>query len=878
MASFHTKDVEEVIKELDTNIRGLSSSEVEKRIQKYGYNELEEKKGKTFFQMFISQFKDFMIIILLIAVAISLLVGEVIDAAIILAIVVLNALLGSIQENRANEALKALKKLSTPHAKVLRDGEVKVVSSKEIVPGDIVLLEAGDFVPAEGRLIEAAALKVNESSLTGESVPVEKQIDPLDSENVSLGDRINMVFAGTTVVYGRGKMVVTGTGMNTEMGKIASMMGEEEETIPLQERLNKLGKTLGIAALFICALIFLIGYLRGTPILEMFLTSISLAVAAIPEGLPAIVTITLAIGVQRLAKRNAIIRKLPAVETLGSANVICTDKTGTLTLNQMTVTHVYIDNNIKRFKDINDDNRIFKLIATSALCTDARISEEGKKIGDPTEVALVAALKKLGKEKVELENKYRRIDELPFDSDRKLMTTVHKYEDKFISITKGAPEYLISRCSHIDDNGKIRPIKQEDLQNIDKANEDLARNGMRILAVTYKFLQDDNFDREELEKNLVFLGLIGMIDPPRPEAKEAIRKCDLAGITTVMITGDHKLTAEAIAKSLGILHEGEKVITGEELDKMDFDELVKNIKKIRVYARVAPEHKVMIVKAWQKNGAIVAMTGDGVNDAPALSQADIGVAMGITGTEVAKEAADMVLTDDNFATIVSAVEEGRTIYSNIRKSVRYLLSCNIAEILTVFIATLMGLGQPLLAIHLLWINLVTDSLPALALGMEPPTKDVMIAKPRRRDESIFADGLGIQVLIEGIIMSLLSITAFMIGRTHSLETAETMTFMTLVFSQLFHALNARSNKESLFKINFFSNKFLIGSIGIGILLQLTLDTPFLSKIFEISVLNMNQWLWVLALSFVFVILVEIEKIFLRLFHKKPDKEFITQQL
>ncbi|MFY9125713.1 MAG: calcium-transporting P-type ATPase, PMR1-type [Defluviitoga tunisiensis] len=878
MASFHTKDVEEVIKELDTNIRGLSSSEVEKRIQKYGYNELEEKKGKTFFQMFISQFKDFMIIILLIAVAISLLVGEVIDAAIILAIVVLNALLGSIQENRANEALKALKKLSTPHAKVLRDGEVKVVSSKEIVPGDIVLLEAGDFVPADGRLIEAAALKVNESSLTGESVPVEKQIDPLDSENVSLGDRINMVFAGTTVVYGRGKMVVTGTGMNTEMGKIASMMGEEEETIPLQERLNKLGKTLGIAALFICALIFLIGYLRGTPILEMFLTSISLAVAAIPEGLPAIVTITLAIGVQRLAKRNAIIRKLPAVETLGSANVICTDKTGTLTLNQMTVTHVYIDNNIKRFKDINDDNRIFKLIATSALCTDARISEEGKKIGDPTEVALVAALKKLGKEKVELENKYRRIDELPFDSDRKLMTTVHKYEDKFISITKGAPEYLISRCSHIDDNGKIRPIKQEDLQNIDKANEDLARNGMRILAVTYKFLQDDNFDREELEKNLVFLGLIGMIDPPRPEAKEAIRKCDLAGITTVMITGDHKLTAEAIAKSLGILHEGEKVITGEELDKMDFDELVKNIKKIRVYARVAPEHKVMIVKAWQKNGAIVAMTGDGVNDAPALSQADIGVAMGITGTEVAKEAADMVLTDDNFATIVSAVEEGRTIYSNIRKSVRYLLSCNIAEILTVFIETLMGLGQPLLAIHLLWINLVTDSLPALALGMEPPTKDVMIAKPRRRDESIFADGLGIQVLIEGIIMSLLSITAFMIGRTHSLETAETMTFMTLVFSQLFHALNARSNKESLFKINFFSNKFLIGSIGIGILLQLTLDTPFLSKIFEISVLNMNQWLWVLALSFVFVILVEIEKIFLRLFHKKPDKEFITQQL
>ncbi|HOB16614.1 MAG TPA: calcium-translocating P-type ATPase, SERCA-type [Defluviitoga sp.] len=876
MASFYTKEVEEVIKELDTNIEGLSSKEAERRLQKYGYNELEEKKGKTFFQMFINQFKDFMIIILLIAIAISLLVGEVIDATIILAIVVLNALLGAIQENRANEALKALKKLSTPQAKVLRDGEVKIISSKEIVPGDIVLLEAGDFVPADGRLIEAAALKVNESSLTGESVPVEKQIDPLDSENVSLGDRINMVFAGTTIVYGRGKMIVTNTGMNTEMGKIASMMSQEEETIPLQERLNKLGKTLGIAALVICAVIFLIGYLRDTPLLEMFLTSVSLAVAAIPEGLPAIVTITLAIGVQRLAKRNAIIRKLPAVETLGSANVICTDKTGTLTLNQMTVTYVYVDRNIKRFKETNVDNRIFKLIASSALCTDARISEEGEKIGDPTEVALVAALKKLGADKLELEAKYPRIDELPFDSDRKLMTTVHKNENLLISITKGALEYLISKCTHIDENGTIRPITLDDLKDIDRANEELAKNGMRVLAITYKLIDTDDFDKGALENNLVFFGLIGMIDPPRPEAKEAIKKCDLAGITTVMITGDHKLTAEAIAKSLGILHEGEKVVTGEELEKMDFEELEKNVKKIRVYARVSPEHKVMIVKAWQKNGAIVAMTGDGVNDAPALAQADIGIAMGITGTEVAKEAADMVLADDNFATIVSAVEEGRTIYSNIRKSVRYLLSCNIAEILTVFIANLMGLGQPLLAIHLLWINLVTDSLPALALGMDPPTEDVMKSRPRKRDESIFADGLGIQVLIEGIIMSFLAVTAFLIGNKYSVVIAETMTFMTLVFSQLFHALNSRSNKESLLKIDFFSNKFLILAIGIGILLQLVLDTPFLSKIFEISVLNINQWLWVLGLSFVFVILVEIEKVFFRKFHK-AEKELITQQ-
>ena len=603
--------------------------------------------------------------------------------------------------------------------------------------------------------------------------------------------------------------------------------------------------------------------------MDMFLTAVSLAVAAIPEGLPAIVTVTLALGVQRMVKRNAIIKKLPAVETLGSANVVCTDKTGTLTLNKMTVTNVYIDKKVNEFKK-SDNKRLLKLIEYSALCSDAEIDDEGREIGDPTEVALVIALKKLGKMKSELQEKYPRIDEIPFESERKLMTTVHKYDDKFLSITKGALESLLPKCEYIDDNGNIREITQNDIEEINKANEQLARNGMRVLSLGYRILPDKDYDKENLEANLTFLGLIGMIDPPRPEAKEAIRKCDLAGITTVMITGDHKLTAEAIARELGLLHEGELVVTGKELEEMDFEELVKKVKKIRVYARVSPEHKVKIVKAWQKNGAIVGMTGDGVNDAPALSQADIGVAMGITGTEVAKEASDMVLTDDNFATIVSAVEEGRTIYSNIRKSIRYLLSCNIGEIFTVFIATLFGLGQPLLPIHLLWINLVTDSLPALGLGMEPPSPDVMKEKPRSRDESIFAQGLGIQVIIEGAFMSILSITAFMLGNRYSLEIAETMTFMTLVFSQLLHSLNSRSNVESIFRMKFFSNRFLLMAIGIGVLLQLILEIPFLSTVFEIVALNSTQWLYVIGLSLFFVVFVEVEKIFFRRFNKQAQ--------
>ena len=869
MSKFYDKEVDEVLQELQTSAKGLTSQEAAERIKKYGYNELEEKKGKSLFQMFIDEFKDFMIVVLLIAALISLFVGETTDAVIIIAIVVLNALLGVIQENRANQALQALKKLSTPHAKVLRDGKIQVLPTKELVPGDIVILEAGDFVPADGRLIESANLKINESSLTGESVPVDKISARLDSDDVSLGDRINMVFSGTTVVYGRGKMVVTNTGMNTEIGKIASMMGEEEVKIPLQERLAQLGKTLAIAALIICGVIFGIGIFRGTPLMDMFLTAVSLAVAAIPEGLPAIVTVTLALGVQRMVKRNAIIKKLPAVETLGSANVVCTDKTGTLTLNKMTVTNVYIDKKVNEFKE-SDNKRLLKLIEYSALCSDAEIDDEGREIGDPTEVALVIALKKLGKMKSELQEKYPRIDEIPFESERKLMTTVHKYDDKFLSITKGALESLLPKCEYIDDNGNIREITQNDIEEINKANEQLARNGMRVLSLGYRILPDKDYDKENLEANLTFLGLIGMIDPPRPEAKEAIRKCDLAGITTVMITGDHKLTAEAIARELGLLHEGELVVTGKELEEMDFEKLVKKVKKIRVYARVSPEHKVKIVKAWQKNGAIVGMTGDGVNDAPALSQADIGVAMGITGTEVAKEASDMVLTDDNFATIVSAVEEGRTIYSNIRKSIRYLLSCNIGEIFTVFIATLFGLGQPLLPIHLLWINLVTDSLPALGLGMEPPSPDVMKEKPRSRDESIFAQGLGIQVIIEGAFMSILSITAFMLGNRYSLEIAETMTFMTLVFSQLLHSLNSRSNVESIFRMKFFSNRFLLMAIGIGVLLQLILEIPFLSTVFEIVALNSTQWLYVIGLSLFFVIFVEVEKIFFRRFNKQAQ--------
>ncbi len=863
MANFYSKKVEEVLAELKTSLSGLSSQEAQKRLSEYGFNELQEKKEETLLQMFIDQFKDFMIVILIIAALVSAFVGEYTDAIVIVAIVVLNALLGVIQENRANKALKALKKMTKPNAKVIRDGKVQVVPTRELIPGDIVVLEAGDFVPADGRLIEVANLKINEASLTGESVPVEKRIDPIESEDVSIGDRINMVFTGTTVVYGRGKMVVVNTGMKTEMGNIASMMEEEKVITPLQERLAELGKTLAIICLAISALIFFIGYLRGTPLLEMFMTAISLAVAAIPEGLPAIVTITLAIGVQRMVKRNAIIRKLPAVETLGSANVICTDKTGTLTLNQMTVKSVYVNGQIEKIEDARENELSEKLMSFSALCSDAKIDENGNGIGDPTEVALVAALRDYGKEKAELEAALPRVDELPFDSERKLMTTVHKTDNGYLVITKGALESVMSICTSIEKDGKIRAIEPQDLEDIEESNNEMAHNGMRVLALAYKILPE-RYEKKELESKLTFLGLIGMIDPPRPEVKDAVKECELAGITTVMITGDHKLTAEAIARDIGILHEGEEIVTGRELENMNDEELAEKVKKIRVYARVSPEHKVRIVKAWQKNDAVVCMTGDGVNDAPALSQADIGTAMGITGTEVAKEASAMILTDDNFATIVAAVEEGRTIYANIRKSIRYLLSCNFGEIITVLLANIFGLGQPLLPIHLLWINLVTDSLPALGLGMEPPSHDVMKAKPRSRNESIFAGGLGIQMIIEGIVMGLLAITAFHIGIDYGIETAETMTFMTLVFSQLIHSLNSRSTKESLFKLGLGTNKFLIMSIVIGFGLQILLDTPLLNGIFKISTLNAVQWLYVVGLSLVILLVGEVEKLISRM--------------
>jgi plasma-membrane calcium-translocating P-type ATPase len=864
MASFYAKDVHEVLSELETSNTGLTSLEAQKRLERFGYNELAEKKGETIFQMFISEFKDFMIIILLIAALVSVFVGEITDSIIIVAIVVFNAILSVMQKNQANKALEALKKLTKPNAKVMRDGNIQVLPTRELVPGDIVILEAGDFVPADGRLIEAVNLKVNESSLTGESVPVDKVVVPLESDDIPVGDRVNMVFTGTTVVYGRGRMVVVNTGTNTEIGNIASMMEEEKIITPLQEKLAELGKTLGIAALGICAVIFFIGYMRGTPLLEMFMTSVSLAVAAIPEGLPAIVTITLAIGVQRMVKRNAIIRKLPAVETLGSANVICSDKTGTLTLNRMTVTSMYVDNELIDFNKIERSERVSKVIEMSSLCSDAKLDEEGKGIGDPTEVALILALRKLGREKNELESVYPRIDELPFDSDRKLMTTVHDMENGYLVITKGALESVMPLCVSIDEMGKIRDLTVDDKQNIEKANEAMAQNGMRVLGLAYKVLDGKDYNPGELENRLIFLGLIGMIDPPRPEARDAIKECDSAGITTVMITGDHRLTGEAIARELGILHDGEEVVTGKELEEMDDDELARRVRKIRVYARVSPEHKVRIVKAWQKNNAVVGMTGDGVNDAPALAQADIGAAMGITGTEVAKEAADMVLTDDNFATIVAAVEEGRTIYSNIRKAIRYLLSCNIGEILTVFIANVFGLGQPLLPIHLLWINLVTDSLPALGLGMEPPSPDVMKSRPRSKEESIFAGGLGIQMVFEGIIMSILAVMAFMIGRRYDIETAETMTFMTLVFSQLIHSLNSRSNTKSIFKIGLTTNKYLLFAIVIGVGLQLLLDTQPLSSIFKMSPLEPVQWVYVLCLSVLILLMGEIEKMIFRI--------------
>jgi len=869
---WYTLEKEAVEKELSTSLsKGLDDKEAAERLERYGYNEIEQKKRKTIFQMYVDQFKDFMIIILIIAAVISGLLGELTDAVVILMIVVLNAVLGVVQENKAEESLAALKRMSAPSAKVLRNGRHDIIPARMLVPGDVVILETGDLVPADIRITKALNLKVQEAALTGESVPVEKDESPLSMKNVPLGDRVNMGYSGSLVTYGRGEGIVVGTGMDTEVGKIAKMIQSVEEVeTPLKKKLQALGKVLGIAALAICAVIFIVGVAYGKEIFEMFLTSVSLAVAAIPEGLPAIATIVLAIGVQRMVKRNAIVRRLPSVETLGSATVICSDKTGTLTLNKMTVERLFYNSRVysanKDIEPLDSGEHLRLLVTTGVLCNDSKLKETDEGIialGDPTETALVDLGLKVGINKEQLEAGQPRVDEVPFDSKRKLMTTVHALENCYRVYTKGAVEELLKISDSILLDGKVVKLEQQHRDTILKTNEDMARDALRVLGMAYKDIRDlsRGSGEQAYENGLTFIGMMGMIDPPRPEAKEAVALCKRAGIKPVMITGDHSVTAVAIARDLGILTEGEEAVTGAQLEDISDRDLVDRVDHISVYARVSPEHKVRIVKAWQARGQIVAMTGDGVNDAPALKIADIGAAMGIVGTDVSKEASDMVLTDDNFATVVAAVEEGRVIFANILKAIQFLLSCNVGEILTLFVATMLNWHEPLLPIHILWVNLVTDSLPALALGVDPAEKNIMDRKPRNPEKNIFDKGMITRIIYQGIMVGTLTLAAFVFGSQRSLEAGRTMAFTVLALSQLAHAFNVRSNRQSVFKMGLLSNRYLLGAVTLSALLVFAvLEVPLLASVFKVTALSAAEWKMVGILSLAPVVVVEAVKL------------------
>ena len=868
--NWFNKEIADVEKELETNQeKGLSQEEVTKRREKYGANQLKAKKKKSLLQRFLDQFKDFSIIILIIAAIVSGFVGVaegegITDTIIILIVVILNAIIGVTQESKAEKSLEALQKLTDHASKVVRDGNVTVVPAKELVPGDIVVLDTGDYIPADLRIIEAVNLKSQEASLTGESVPVEKTTEKIDGTEVGLGDRINMLFSSSLVTYGRGKGIVVETGMTTEVGKIAEMINESEEQItPLQQKLNKLGKTLGITAIIICVVIFIIGLFQNKEPIHMFMTAVSLAVAAIPEGLVAVSTIVLAIGVQKMVKKNAIVKKLPAVETLGSATVICSDKTGTLTQNKMTVEKVFLNGEIKDLEEIDAKNvseDMTKLVYANMLCNDTKIAKDGTLTGDPTETALVDMAFKLNFDP-SIYDRMIRVSEVPFDSDRKLMTTVNKVNDKYIAYTKGGVDELLKICKAYVFNNEIKEDLDKYAVTIRKKNEEMAKEALRVLACAYKEFDHEPSEKEleNIESDLIFVGMVGMIDPPREEAKRAVEKCKTAGIKTVMITGDHKITATAIAKKLGILENEDEAITGLELEKMSDEELQKNVRHYSVYARVSPEHKVRIVKAWQKNGEIVAMTGDGVNDSPALKTSDIGCAMGIVGTDVAKEAADVILTDDNFATIVSAVEEGRRIYDNILKVIQFLLSSNIGEVVVLFLATLLtplfaqwfGITdiahlEILLPIHILWINLVTDSLPALALAFDPANADIMNRKPNKPGKGVFTKGMTWRIIYQGVMIGLLTLGAFMIGLATTtqaidgltldeskIEVGQTMAFVTLAFSELVHVFNVRDNKKSIFKTKVFNNSKLIWAVlASAVLMGVILAVPALRTIFS----------------------------------------------
>ena len=893
MKEWYQKTTEEVQKDLETNLEnGLTDAKVKELQNTKGFNELKAKKKKSLIVKFLEQFKDFMIIVLIIAAIVSGVVGilegeGITDTIIILVVVIVNAIIGVAQENKAEKSLEALQKLSAHASKVVRNGNIVVVPSRELVQGDIVVLETGDYVPADLRIVEAINLKAQESALTGESVPVEKTVDAI-SDEVGIGDRTNMLFSSSLITYGRGKGIVVETGMNTEVGKIAEIINSSEETTtPLQEKLNKLGKTLGIAALAICVFIFIIGWLYGKEPIHMFMTAVSLAVAAIPEGLAAVSTIVLAIGVQRMVKKNAIVKKLPAVETLGSASVICSDKTGTLTQNKMTVKKVYVDNKLmdmENIKIIEADTNLEKLIYNAMLCNDTKVGENNELTGDPTETALVDMGMNLD---IDVHKIFEidRLEEIPFDSVRKLMTTVHKINDKYIVYTKGGVDELLKICnSYVLDN-EVKTDLDVFKKEIYTYNEQMAKEALRVLAYGYKIidkLPETDEERNSLESDLTFIGLTGMIDPPREEAKIAVSKCKSAGIKTVMITGDHKITATAIAKQLGILENEDEAITGAELEKMSDEDLTKNIRKYSVYARVSPEHKVRIVRAWQANGEIVAMTGDGVNDAPALKNADIGCAMGMVGTDVAKEAADVILTDDNFATVVSAVEEGRRIYDNILKAIQFLLSSNVGEIIVLFIAILItpllakwfnitniSALEPLLPIHILWINLVTDSLPALALAVDPAASNIMNRKPTKKEKGIFTKGMTWRVVYQGAMIGILTLAAFIIGlatpnvdEVQKIKIGQTMAFCVLALSELVHVYNIRDNKKSIFKTGILNNtKLILAIVASAALMFVILLIPGLRNIFDIAVLPKDKILETVLLVFAPIVIVEIFKLF-----------------
>ncbi len=877
MSQWFTKTPDQVMSELESDQqKGLSTSQAEQRLTQYGPNRLEGAKKESLAVRFLNQMKDPMIIVLLIAAVLSLIStgGEDwIEAVIILIIVIVNAIISISQENSAEKALEALQKMSAPLAKVIRNGEMVRLDTDLLVPGDIIVLEAGDLVPADARILECANLKADESAMTGESVPVSKQAIASLPEETALGDRKNMVVSSTVITNGRAVCVVTATGMETEVGRIAKMLtSEDDTTTPLQRKMAEISKTLSFVCLGVCAVMFGVGLLYGKELLDMFMSAVALAVAAIPEGLPAIVTIVLALGVQRMVKHNAIVKKLPAVETLGCAGVICSDKTGTLTMNKMTVVEVWSEGNQHRKE----------ALVIGSMCNDTVLTynEDGspKTAGDPTETAFVDAAFQDGMDKNVLEKEMPRVAELPFDSDRKLMSTIHPLNGKLRVMVKGAPDILLSRCTHILSGSPI-PVTPALAKDVENANADMAGRALRVLGCAYKdidALPQGELTSEELESGLTFAGLVGMIDPPRMEVKQAVAECYGAGIRPVMITGDHKLTAVAIAKDLDIFRDGDLAITGEDLDFMSQEMLEQDVDKFSVYARVSPEHKMRIVKAWQKKGMVVAMTGDGVNDAPALKVADIGCAMGITGTDVAKGAADMILTDDNFATIVHAVEQGRGIYSNIKKAIHYLLSCNIGEIVTLFLATAFNFHQdPLIAVQLLWLNLVTDSLPALALGMEPVEHSVMNEKPRSAKESLFTRGFSIRLAWQGAMVGLLTLTAYWLGEyvLTSPEladaTANTMAFATLTFCQLFHAFDVRSEDQSIFKIGILSNPAMNKAFLVGMVLQLAvLLVPPLMGIFEVCPLNLAEWLCVLGLAIVPVVICEIEKAVRRALKKR----------